>query len=73
MTKRNIIDLVFTVLLFCSLTTHFYFYYEFQERTQKFMSVGKRFTANDGQSLCERISVIEVMNGLEAASCLYDR
>lgn len=42
MNKRRWLDLIFSALLFCSLATHFYFYLEFQERTQKFMSVGKR-------------------------------
>lgn len=42
MNRRNILDLIFSSLLVVSLATHFWFYLEFQERTQKFMSVGKR-------------------------------
>lgn len=73
MNKRRWLDLIFSVLLFVSLSTHLYFYLEFQARTQKFMSVGKCFTARDGQEICERLRVVETMNGLESASCLYDR
>lgn len=34
-----------------------------QERIDKFINVGKRFTAEDGQQLCERIQVLETHPG----------
>ena len=34
-------------------------YLEFQDRMQKFTAKGPRFTANDGQALCERIAKLE--------------
>jgi len=34
-------------------------YLEFQDRMQSFVSKGPRFTANDGQALCERIQKLE--------------
>ncbi len=34
-------------------------YFEFQERTSRFVSKGARFTADDGQALCERVRALE--------------
>ncbi len=34
-------------------------YFEFQEQVKQFQSKGPRFTAVDGQALCERIAALE--------------
>lgn len=34
-------------------------YFEFQDQTEHFVSKGPRFTADDGQTLCERIRALE--------------
>lgn len=34
-------------------------YFEFQEQVKKFQSKGPRFTAMDGQDLCQRIAALE--------------
>ncbi len=34
-------------------------YFEFQEQVKKFQSKGPRFTAVDGQALCERVQKLE--------------
>lgn len=35
-------------------------YIEFQDKTSRFVSQGPRFTAQDGQTLCERIAKLEI-------------
>lgn len=42
-------------------------YFQFQEQVQKFQSKGPRFTAVDGQALCERIRKLEK----EPQECQY--
>lgn len=37
----------------------------------KFMNAGARFTAKDGQELCERVRFLEQQSGRIAASCPY--
>jgi uncharacterized membrane protein len=34
-------------------------YFEFKEQISRFVSKGPRFTAQDGQALCERIRALE--------------
>lgn len=42
-------------------------YLQFQEETAKFVNKGPRFTALDGQALCERIRKLEK----EPQECLF--
>lgn len=44
-------------------------YFEFQEQTSRFVSKGPRFTAQDGQALCERVAKMET----NPAPCEYGR
>lgn len=44
------------MLLITLQTIH---YLEFHDRMKSFVSKGPRFTANDGQALCERIAALE--------------
>lgn len=54
----KIILLCFALLfgLFAFQVVH---YIEFSEKIQQFASKGPRFTAHDGQSLCERVAKLE--------------
>ena len=36
-----------------------------------FVSAGPRFTANDGQELCERVKALEVRLGKTPLDCVY--
>lgn len=50
---------------------------ELQQRFQSFVSKGPRFTAQDGQELCERVKTLEELSygykdtGRTALSCNY--
>jgi hypothetical protein len=50
-------------LIFCGfavlLTLQAIHYLEFQGRMTQFVSKGPRFTAHDGQLLCERVQALE--------------
>jgi len=51
--------LLFFALLFGMFTFQIVHYLEFVEQMSKFVSVGKRFTADSGQGLCERFAKLE--------------
>jgi hypothetical protein len=46
-------------LLFGLFTFQVVHYIEFSEQMQRFANKGPRFTAQDGQSLCERVAKLE--------------
>lgn len=73
MNKRQILDLAFSALLGASISLHLFYYYKFEQKTTTFVNQGKRFTAKDGQTLCERIRVLESKNNLTPESCFFDR
>lgn len=50
--------LIFSILL-GSITFQVLHYLQFQDETIRWMRQGPRFTANDGQALCERIRALE--------------
>ncbi len=51
--------LLFFFLLFGMFTFQVVHYIKFSEQMSKFVSVGKRFTADSGQELCERFAKME--------------
>jgi len=53
----SIITYIITIVLLLSVSFQFYYY-------NKFMSKGPRFTAYDGQELCERVKRLEDRNSL---------
>lgn len=72
--------LLLTLFLFGLLGLGIYGYLqsiELQARMDKFMNVGPRFTAKDGQALCERIKALEQVSygyrdaGKSDLSCDY--
>ena len=50
-----------------------------QQKIQSFVSVGPRFTAQDGQALCERVKALEVYSygyrdaGKKPLDCSYNQ
>lgn len=73
MNRRQVIDLIFSGLLAVSLSIHFYNYWQFQQKTTSFVSKGARFTAKNGDELCERIRVIEAIHFDTTEPCIYER
>ena len=61
--------LLFFFLLFGMFTFQIVHYLEFSEQMNRFANKGPRFTAQDGQSLCERVAKVEK----EPQPCLYAR
>ena len=51
--------LLFFFLLFGMFTFQVVNYIEFSEQMSRFANKGPRFTAQDGQSLCERVRALE--------------
>lgn len=47
-------------------------YHEEQKKLQAFVNKGGRFTAADGQALCERIAALERVQGVLSLPCYYD-
>lgn len=50
---------VLGLVFFLSVGFQMYHYSEFSEKVNQFAAKGPRFTANDGQVLCERIKNLE--------------
>ena len=46
---------------------------ELQKRFEQFVNKGPRFTAQDGQELCERLKSLESSIGKIPSDCLYDK
>ena len=46
---------------------------ELQKRFEQFVNKGPRFTAKDGQELCERLKSLEASLGKIPSDCLYDK
>ena len=61
--------LLFFFLLFGMFTFQVVHYIKFSEQMSKFVSVGKRFTADNGQELCERFAKLEK----EPKPCEYNK
>jgi hypothetical protein len=51
--------LIIFAILMATWTWQVISYFQFQEQVQKFQSKGPRFTAIDGQDLCERVQKLE--------------
>lgn len=45
---------------------------ELQHQLQSFVNKGPRFTAQDGQELCERVKALETSLGKPQLDCLYN-
>lgn len=50
--------IVFTIMM-ATWTWQVISYFDFQEKVKQFQSKGPRFTAQDGQALCERVQKLE--------------
>lgn len=59
--------LLFFFLLFVMFAFQIVHYMEFADQMSKFASKGPRFTAQDGQMLCERVARLEK----EPQPCTY--
>lgn len=57
------------VLFMALVTIQAIHYFEFQHYTSRFVSKGPRFTAMDGQALCERVRAMEK----EPKPCTYEK
>jgi hypothetical protein len=51
--------LLFFALLFGMFAFQIVHYLEFSDQMARFANKGPRFTANDGQGLCERVAKLE--------------
>ncbi len=41
------------------------------DQASRFIRQGQRFTAQDGQALCERIAALETLGGMKPLPCHY--
>lgn len=46
---------------------------QLDSQANTFMSQGARFTARDGQALCERVAALETIGGIHPLPCHYPR
>jgi len=62
---KIVISLLLTALLTTITVVTVVRYYQFKDQTTQFITQGKRFTAQDGQALCERVRILEELENKE--------
>lgn len=62
MRKLDILSFVIFVVLSAMVAHQYFVQNQFNDDLKKFVSVGPRFTADDGEVLCERVRTLETLS-----------